>query len=159
MEEVVAFVEWYNLPRSRVPKGRRPMYRDDADGKGGCSYPMKKESILTPKSLDVLRRMLLVQNAAYYIAHIAVANDARGVNMSRDIALVAETYAGEERPESLQEKRENGPDVIWEPPASLSKDAKLRHAGPSPPTGNIAEIPECRFSTGTAAVEAFFEEI
>ena len=49
--------------------------------------------------------MMLVQNAAYYIAHIAVANDGVGAGMARGIAPVAETYAGSEIRAALRGNR------------------------------------------------------
>ena len=75
--------------------------------------------------------MLFVQNASYYIAHIAVANDARGANMARDIALAAETYAVEEHPASIRGKRDTCPDTTRKPPTGPLKDGELRCADSS----------------------------
>ena len=84
---------------------------------------------------------MLVQNAAYYIAHIAVANDGVGAGMARGIAPVAETYAGSEIRAALRGNRNFDHDT---PPETArvcvgpKKVRILRYEDASPPTDHIS---------------------
>ena len=65
VEEVVVFVDWYSQRRGVVAKRRLHIHREDRRDADGLTYTLKPDPILTAKALGVLRRMLLIQNAAY----------------------------------------------------------------------------------------------
>ena len=75
--EVLRFYKWYSSPVLDIGRGKKPTPpREDNIGRGLVGrYCVKTCSVLTAKSLDVLRRMLLVENSTYYMKHALVAND------------------------------------------------------------------------------------
>ena len=138
------------------------MYGEDNDGSRGCTYRVKTEPVLTANALDVLRRILLIQNAAYYIAHIAVADDSHGGKMARDITLAADLYSGE---------KSGPPTHPHQAEVEVSRNVASRSSrwdvqcaghhmgGDRPLYAPTAAIPDRRVSLGAAPVEAFFWEI
>ena len=75
VQEVSRVVFWYgDLMRSR-PIRRVELPREDGDQNGENRYPCRTTPLLRAKSIDVLRRMPLLQNARHYMSHILIAND------------------------------------------------------------------------------------
>ena len=161
VQDVVAFAEWYSTPRCARGARRRPMYREDVDRVGNSRYPIKQTGVLTVKSLDVLRRMILVQNSAYYLAHIAVANslEVHSIRLdnrrpdTRDWQGPAEmttAYSRQGLPKSEIRGASSSADVFHTTHATSEEDEYPRS------TDSCNRI---KFSLGTAAVESFFHEI
>ena len=75
--EVLRFYRWYMAPVLEIGRTKKPTPpREDNIGRGLVGrYIVKISSALNTKSLDVLGRMLLLENATYYMKHALVAND------------------------------------------------------------------------------------
>ena len=75
--EVLRLYKWYEVPVLEIGRAKKPAPpREDNVGRGLVGrYSVKSCSVLNSKSLDVLRRMLLVENSTYYMKHASVAND------------------------------------------------------------------------------------
>ena len=160
-QDVSAFAERHSAPRCARGARRRLMFRDGADPSANSRYPIKQTGLLTAKSLDVPRRMLLVQNSAYYLAHIAVANSPE-VHSIRLASRRSDNRNWHGEPSMATAYAQHGPaksgighaasaaDVIQ---ARESTCVEGRNSWPADSSSPL------RFSLGAAAVESFFHEI
>ena len=73
--EVTRLILWYSVFWRVAGQRKRVVPREDAEIGASSAYPVKASPIFGAKTLDVLRRMLLLQNSVYYLAHIMVARD------------------------------------------------------------------------------------
>ena len=75
--EVLRLYKRYRATVLEIGRGEKPAPpREDNIGRGLVGrYSVKTCSVLNAKSLDVLRRMLLVENSTYYLKHALVASD------------------------------------------------------------------------------------
>ena len=73
-QEVVRYASWYSESWSTRGKPVCRIAREDNAGRTVNFSPLKKSALLGPNAMDVLRRMLIPQNASFYLAHVLVAN-------------------------------------------------------------------------------------
>ena len=152
VQEICRFVFWYGEIRRSRPIRRAHLPREDGDQNGANPYPLRTTPVLSTKAIDVLRRMLLVQNARHYMSHILIANDV--YNKQDSAYKVFPDHPGQSTEGSDSDAAES----------PRLTDPVLKHPVPSPRcyAGGryFAPGPErSGFSTGSASVEAFFQEI
>ena len=68
-------VFWYGDFRRSRPIRRAELPREDGEQNGENRYPFRTTPLRGDKSLEVLGRMILLQNARRYMSHILVEND------------------------------------------------------------------------------------
>ena len=73
--ESSVYAVWYIVTHMERGERRKPMYIEGAEEENGTSYDLREASVLNKKAIDVVRRMILVQNSRYYLARILVADD------------------------------------------------------------------------------------
>ena len=72
--KVIRFLLRYGSNRSASGRHIRYTPREDISGGRRDTYPLKSTPLLGVKALDVIRMMLPLQNASFYMSHVLVAN-------------------------------------------------------------------------------------
>ena len=149
------FAVWYSGIRRSRPIRRAKIPREDGDQIGPCLYPFRKPPLLGTKPLDVLRRMLLLQNARRYIAHILIANDVYLKQAGSDLGCSGGPDEASRGLDSSGRASISGSAASMTGPLhecdAGRRNARNLYFAPGPGRGG--------FSIGSAKVEAFFEEI
>lgn len=158
-QEVTRLILWYNATWRVTGVRRRFTPREDVEISSPATYPMKTNPIFGVKTIDVLRRMLLLQNSAYYLAHVLVANDVYRRNPYPD--AVSKSHDGasrsKEHPFSMRATLGKGKPNRCnsdDSDTSCSIEQTIQDGGE-----DVARADNRIFSLGTASVEAFFSEI
>ena len=159
VQDIVAFDERYITPRCIRGKRRRPMYRENDDDATKPTCPRKRGPVLNAKPLGI-RRVLIMRNDAYYIAHIAADKDTHEYNSAM---AKKDDYGAYYRCSGDTPSRPSSDEC---PESASSGDSVEVDGGLSAESGidvpekrYAAASPSFRFPTGAADVEAFFEEI
>ena len=156
------YASWYIGSWSTRGKAVCRIARDDNAGRTGAFFPLKKSALLGAKAMDVLRMMLLLQNAASYLAHVLVANKVHFGRHLRNAKNPPTRAKSTEHPH-LPRAKIRGENCDSSPSGSV---------GPTPSCSDDddegAESIACdasiretslSFSIGSASVEAFFSKI
>ena len=119
------------------------MYRDDDGDAAKPTRPLNREPLLIAEHLEVIRRMRLLQNAAYYTAHIAVANDADEYNIE---AATREDYGCDDQGVRDTPSRPSSEEF---PPSAFANDIAEVDGGLS--AGGGVVVPEKRYAAESSA--------
>ena len=155
VQEVCRFAVWYSDVRRSHPVRRMKIPREGDDQIAPSHYPYQKKPVLGTKALDVLRRMLLRQNARHYLSHILNANDVYLKQAGSELGSPGGADAAYQRLGSSVAASEAGSSASTTGPSpecdAGGRNARKSYFAPGTSSGG--------FSIGSAAVEAFFEEI
>ena len=159
--DAVRFVLWYGSHRSSIGRPIRHIPRGDSSGRRRATYPLKRTPPLVVKAIDVIRRMLLLQNASFYMSRVLVASrvyfghrmgDVDAQPPRAELSNITPPQPHKASPGG-RSCSSSGPPVA---PNSGGTVSTLQSLGAS---GDLSDAATFDFIVGSASAEAFFSDV